>query len=110
MFCKVCAIIGSCMYRDTRVLGYVPSELTAWNPLAHHGHCQGSLCQRGPNGAASDSSSQGKLLLCWAEAARRGEGVCADGKASVPSLQVIFRPGMFLFSSSFIAKVVVFSF
>lgn len=80
--------------------------LGAQSPLAHHGHWQGSLCQRGPNVAASESSSQGKLLLCWAEAARRG----AAGKASVSSLQVIFGSGMFLFSSSLIAKVTVFSF
>lgn len=110
--CKVCAIIGSCMYGDTRVSGYVPYEPIAWitrNPLEHHGHWLGSLCQRGPNGAAPQSNSQGKLLLCWAEDARRGEGACAAGKASTPSLQVIFGSGMFLFSSSLIAKVAVFS-
>lgn len=93
---RVCSLWAHCL--DTR------------SPLAHHGHWLGSLCQRGPNGAAPQSSSQGKLLLCWAVAARRGEGVCAAGKSSTPSLQVIFGCGMFLLYSSLIAKVAVFSF
>lgn len=69
--CKVCAIIGSCMYRDTRVSGYVPCEPTARVPRALW-HTMGTvrvLCARGDQmllpqrAAARESCSVAGLRL-----------------------------------------------
>lgn len=69
--CKVCVIIGSCMYRDTRVSGYVPYEPIAWIPGALW-HTMGTgwvLCARGDQmvlphrAAARESCSFAELWL-----------------------------------------------